>query len=62
MTFTEFLNKIRIEKSKELLLEDKYSILDIALMVGFNNQNYYNIMFKKITNQTPLEFKRNAHI
>ena len=57
-TFTEFLNEIRIEKSKELLLEDKNSILDIALAVGFNNQNYYNIIFKKITKQTPSEFKR----
>lgn len=58
-TFTGFLNKIRIEKSKELLLRDDLSILDIALMVGFNSQNYYNIIFKRITNETPLEFRRN---
>lgn len=55
-TFTQFLNEVRINKSKELLLEDDSSILDIAIEVGYNSQNYYNIIFKKITNQSPLEF------
>lgn len=56
-TFTQYLNEVRIEKSKQLLKEDHESMLDIALAVGFNNQNYFNIMFKKHTNSTPLEFK-----
>ena len=59
-TFSGFLNNFRVEKSKELLLEGNLSTLDIALSVGYNNQNYYNINFKKITNQTPLEFKKTA--
>ena len=59
-TFTEFLNRVRVDKSKELLLEGNLSVLDIALSVGYNNQNYYNINFKKITNKTPLEFKKTA--
>ncbi len=56
-TFTQYLNHVRIEKSKYLLLNKEHSMLDVALLVGFNNQNYYNIMFKKLTNLTPLEFK-----
>lgn len=56
-TFTQFLNELRVEKSKELLINDDTSILDIALNVGFNSQNYYNIVFKKVTNQTPLEYR-----
>lgn len=56
-TFTEILNEIRIEKSKELLSNTNLSALDIALTVGYNNQNYYNIVFKKFTNKTPLEFR-----
>lgn len=55
--FTQYLNEVRIEKSKYMLKEDHASMLDIALAVGFNNQNYFNIMFKKYTNSTPLEFK-----
>lgn len=57
-TFTQILNDIRIEKSKKLLLEDNSSMLDIALAVGYNNQNYYNITFKKITGITPLEYRK----
>lgn len=56
-TFTQYLNNIRIERSKELLLEDKNSVLDVALAVGFSNQNYYNIMFKRLTGLTPLEYR-----
>ncbi|MGD9154370.1 MAG: AraC family transcriptional regulator [Bacillota bacterium] len=59
-TFSQFLNELRIEKSKKMLLEEDLSVLDIALSVGFNNQNYYNLIFKKLTHRTPLEFKKNT--
>ena len=59
MTFTNFLSKFRIEKSKELLKNPSFSILDIAIAVGFNTQSYYTMMFKKILNITPLEYRRN---
>lgn len=61
-TFTEFLNRRRIERSKELLMKDDSSILDIALQVGYNNQNYFNIIFKRITNTTPLEFRQSISV
>lgn len=57
-TFTQYLNKKRIEKSKELLLNPDLSIMDIALNVGFNNQNYFNILFKRFTNMTPLQYRK----
>ena len=56
-TFCHFLNHFRIEKSKKLLLETDLNMLDIALSVGFNNQNYYCTMFKKFTCKTPLQYK-----
>lgn len=57
-TFTNFLNKVRIEKSKEYLSENSMSILDIAVSVGFNSQNYYTMAFKKFNNLTPNEYKK----
>lgn len=59
-TISQFLNEIRIDKSKELLVKRDMSILDVALNVGFNNQNYYNMTFKKLTGSTPMEFKRSS--
>ncbi|PBI14839.1 helix-turn-helix domain-containing protein [Clostridioides difficile] len=46
-TFTNFLNKVRVEKSKKYILKKDLSILDVAVLIGFNSQNYYSIIFKK---------------
>ncbi len=59
-TFSQFLNELRIEKSKKLLTEASLPVLDIALSVGFNNQNYYNLVFKKLMRRTPLEYRNNS--
>lgn len=56
-TFINYLNSYKIKKSKELLKNPNLSLLDIALSVGFNNQSYYSTVFKKLTSQTPLEFR-----
>lgn len=56
-SYSEFLNHVRIEKSKELLMNKNLSILDISLTVGFNNQAYFNTVFKKQVNMTPMEFR-----
>ena len=59
-TFTEYLNRIRIEKSKSMLLEENSSILDIALSVGFSNQNYFSILFRRYTGLSPIQFRKNG--
>lgn len=56
-SFTEVLNKVRVEKSKKLLVDTNHSILDIALAVGYNNHSYYSMVFKKLNGVTPYEFK-----
>lgn len=56
-TFSQLLNETRIEKSKELLVKGSLSVLEVALAVGFNNQNYYTMTFKKLVNMTPLEYR-----
>ncbi|MFA5576816.1 MAG: AraC family transcriptional regulator [Tissierellaceae bacterium] len=59
-SFTEILNEVRVGRSKRLLRETNYPILDIALQVGFNSQNYYNIIFKKFSNMTPMQYRNNG--
>ncbi|MGM9534661.1 MAG: helix-turn-helix transcriptional regulator [Intestinibacter sp.] len=59
-TFCHFLNHFRIEKSKNLLLDMNLSILDVAIAVGFNNQNYYSTVFKKFTGETPFSYRISA--
>jgi len=59
--FNGFINKFRVEKAKKLLVEDKkldkYSIMGVAFESGFNSKTSFNTAFKKITGQTPSEFK-----
>jgi AraC-like DNA-binding protein len=57
-TFSDFLNRIRVEKSKEFLIENNDSILDVALSVGYNNHTYYSSIFKKYNGITPQEYRQ----
>ena len=56
-TFSQFLNSVRVEQSKKHLQEKDTSILDVALTVGFSNQNYYGTIFKRLTGMTPSEYR-----
>lgn len=53
---TEFINKRRVEEAKFLIEQNNNSITEIALMVGFENHNYFCTVFKQITSLTPKEY------
>lgn len=53
-----YLLKTRIERAKELLSGTSGKISDIALNVGFSNQQRFNEMFKKYTSMTPLQYRK----
>lgn len=55
----EYLNQLRIQKSKEIIIKNKqFSIKETAFNVGFNDTSYFCSIFKKIEGCTPVEFKR----
>ncbi|WP_394421055.1 helix-turn-helix domain-containing protein [Tenacibaculum mesophilum] len=61
--FYQFINSYRIEKAKKLLMDkssEKLSILGIAFESGFSSKTAFNTTFKKLTNQTPSEFKKQS--
>ncbi len=55
--FNTYLNTVRIEKSKELLLNGSLRLVDIAYAVGFEDQSYFTKVFKKLTGVAPCKFK-----
>jgi YesN/AraC family two-component response regulator len=55
--FNSYLNSVRIEKSKILLLSEQLSIVEISELVGFFDQSYFNKVFKKATGTTPKKFR-----
>ena len=61
--FFWFVNRYRVLRVKELLLDKEYnhiSILGIAYESGFNYKTSFNTTFKKISSQTPTEFKKSS--
>lgn len=58
--FYDFVNKHRIEDSKQLLSDpanQQKTILEIAYQVGFNSKATFNSAFKKFTGLTPSQFR-----
>ncbi|MFA5528079.1 MAG: helix-turn-helix domain-containing protein [Peptostreptococcales bacterium] len=56
LSFTDIINRVRIEKSKKMLTESKISLATLSLSVGFANSNYFSKVFKQHTGMTPTKF------
>lgn len=58
----QYLNKIRIDRAKELLLTTDEKIVDISQMVGVENTNHFIRLFKEKTGVTPLTYRRETPV
>ncbi len=56
LTFTQFVNHYRIDKSKKLLLSGK-NVTETCFSSGFESLSYFNRTFKKITGTNPISFR-----
>lgn len=57
-SFTEYLQKYRIEHSLRLLSNSDMKIIDVAYSVGYNDINFFGELFKKYVNMTPSQFRK----
>jgi len=53
------INRVRIAKIKQLLLETELKLSSIAKLTGFNHTEYMSSLFKKLTGITPGQFRQN---
>ncbi len=58
VNYKDYLNNIRIEESKLLLVNTNFPIIDIALATGFDDPSYFSKVFKKYTGLSPLKYRR----
>lgn len=56
--FIDVLKKVRIEKSKELLVQSDLKIGEIGKQVGYSNSYYFIKVFKEMIGLTPGEYKK----
>ncbi|MGO4545144.1 response regulator [Paenibacillus sp. 2TAB23] len=52
-TFSEYLNRIRIDAARKLLENGQYSLKQISSQAGFSSYNYFFRVFKEMTGMTP---------
>jgi len=55
----EYLTDIKIEKSKELLAQKKYSITEVGLLCGFTSASHFSTVFSKKIGVSPLKYRQN---
>lgn len=57
MGFFEIINRIRLDKAKELLRTTTYKIQDISELVGFQDVTHFSRIFKSYEGISPKEFR-----
>jgi AraC-like DNA-binding protein len=57
MTFTEFVNQYRIERAKNLLMQNN-NVSEVCFAVGLESLSYFNRIFKEIVGENPSEFRK----
>ena len=58
MNFNTYLDTLRVEKAKEILISSKAPVYKVAEMVGYRNVDYFHIKFKKYTGMSPAEYRK----
>lgn len=56
----EYFIELKIEKAKQLILENKLSVKEIAAKLSFNEPNYFTKTFKRVTGLTPSLYRKTA--
>lgn len=59
-TFTDFVNRVRVNRACQLLMGSEQQITHICYEVGFNNVANFNRRFLEIKGMTPSEFRRQS--
>ena len=52
----KYISDLKLEKSCQMIRENRYTISEIALMLGFNSIHYFCRVFKKNTGHSPKEY------
>jgi two-component system, response regulator YesN len=56
-TFIDYVTSVRVAKAKKLLSDSQLTIREVGSLVGYEDQNYFTRVFKRIENMTPSEYK-----
>ena len=55
---SEYLTEVRIRQAKRLLITSDLRVSEVGERVGYQNMEYFSMLFKKNTGQTPSQYRR----
>ena len=62
ITIMEKLTQIRIDRAKEMLKDESFSISEVASYIGIDTSQYFATWFKRKTGMTPSQWRERMHI
>lgn len=57
-SFVQYLNTFRVAKAQRLLASTDMPISEVCLEVGFCDQSYFGMIFRRLTQMTPRHYRR----
>ena len=57
-SFVQYLNTFRIAKAQKLLASTEMPISEVCLEVGFCDQSYFGMIFRRLTQMTPRSYRQ----
>jgi AraC-like DNA-binding protein len=57
MSLTAYISRVRVERSKQFLMDERISLAVVANQCGFEDQSYFTKVFKKETGVSPKRFR-----
>jgi AraC-like DNA-binding protein/ligand-binding sensor protein len=61
LTFTDYVARARVEKTKQLLLNANVRISEAAYEAGFQSLSQFNRVFRRIEGQSPSGYRQHLH-
>lgn len=61
VNFTRYLNGIRVDRAKQLILQTSNTVAEISEKIGFSDFRYFSRVFKQHTGLSPMEFKQSMN-
>ncbi len=61
VTFTDYVARTRVEKTKQMLLNPNVRISEAAFAAGFQSLSQFNRVFRRITGEAPTNYRAHLH-
>ena len=62
VSLTRYVQQEKVAEAKRLLRFTDQELGEIAALLGFSSQSHFQTVFKQITGETPMAYRRNSQV